>query len=350
MEYLKETTFYNNTLFEYIIAIVILLIAVAFTIALNIFIVRIIHKLDEKDGVIFVKNIIKSIQKRLYPIIFIISLAIALLTLKLPKVVSDNIGKTTLFLITVFIVLFICDFLTNFFENYLSRKNMNISDGIITIFKILIWTIGILTIMSNLGFNVNTFIAGLGIGGVAVAFAAQSIISDLFNYFVIMFDKPFVKGDFIQIGTDLGTVEYIGIKTTRIRRNSGEQLLISNSNLISSRIQNYRLLEKRRYYATIGVEYSTPVEKLKIIPDTIKRSVKSFDDTEFYSARFTQFADSSLNFEVIYYVLSPDYVKYVETVEKINYTIIENFEKIKVNFAFPSRTIYINSEDIKNKL
>lgn len=347
MTYLKETIFYGNTLFSYIIAFSILFISALIIIILNVIIVRLLHKLDEKDGVVFITNLIKSIKKRLYPIIFIISLAIALSTLKLPAIMSKHITKTTAFIITVFFVFFICDLLTNFFENYLSKKNMSISGGIVTIFKIVIWTLGILTILSNMGVNVNTFIAGLGVGGIAIAFAAQSIIADLFNYFVIIFDKPFIKGDFIQVGADSGTVEYIGVKTTRIKRNSGEQLLISNTNLISSRIQNYRILEKRRRYAIIGVEYSTPIKKLKLIPNIIKSVIENTEGTEFYSARFMEFGESSLNFEIIYHILSPDYTKYTEIVENINYKIAEEFEKLKVNFAFPSRTLYVNMEKDK---
>ena len=201
-----------------------------------------------------------------------------------------------------------------------------------------------MTILSNLGVNVNTFIAGLGIGGVAVAFAAQSIIADLFNYFVIVFDKPFLKGDYIQIDQDLGTVEYIGVKSTRIRRNSGEQLLISNTNLLASRIQNYRVLEKRRKYMMVGVEYSTPLEKLKMIPDVVKKIIESTENTEFYSARFIEFADSSLNFEVIYHVTIPDYAEYVRIVEDVNYKLVDEFNKLGINFAFPSRTIYMSKE------
>ena len=177
----------------------------------------------------------------------------------------------------------------------------------------------------------------------AVAFAAQSIIADLFNYFVIVFDKPFLKGDYIQIDADKGVVEYIGIKSTRIRRNSGEQLLISNTNLLASRIQNYRILEKRRQYMMLGVEYSTPLEKLKVIPDILQTIIET-NDTEFVSARFIEFADSSLNFEVIYYVNTDDYNEFVRVVEDINYKIIDEFNKLGVGFAFPSRTLYISKE------
>ncbi|MEI0492198.1 mechanosensitive ion channel family protein [Brachyspira intermedia] len=344
MQYLKETMFWNNSLLQYLIAVGVLIISIiAMRLAL-LFLLKILLKLNNRFQSPFIVDLTKSIKNRTKPIIFIASLAIARIGLTLPKEESGYFGKIVVVFIIVFTTLFICDVITNFTNNYLSKKkDVVISDGIITILKALVWVIGFLTILSNLGVNVNTFIAGLGIGGVAVAFAAQSIIADLFNYFVIVFDKPFLKGDYIQIDADKGVVEYIGIKSTRIRRNSGEQLLISNTNLLASRIQNYRILEKRRQYMMLGVEYSTPLEKLKVIPDILKTIIET-NNTEFVSARFIEFADSSLNFEVIYYVNTADYNEFVRVVEDINYKIIDEFNKLGVGFAFPSRTLYISKD------
>ena len=345
MQYLKETMFWNNSLFKYLIALIVFIISIVSMLLALMFLLKILLKLNTKFQSTFIVELVKSIRNRTKPIIFIASLAIARIGLTLPKEESGYFGKIVVVFIIVFITLFICDVITNFTNNYLTKKKeVIISDGIITIIKALVWVIGFLTILSNLGVNVNTFITGLGVGGVAVAFAAQSIIADLFNYFVIVFDKPFLKGDFIQIDQDLGTVEYIGIKSTRIRRNSGEQLLISNTNLLASRIQNYRVLEKRRRYMVIGVEYSTPLEKLKVIPNIVKDIIQNTNNTEFYSARFLEFADSSLNFEVIYYITIPDYAEFVRVVEEVNYKIVDEFNKLGVSFAFPSRTLYISKE------
>ena len=345
MDYLKETIIWHNSLLQYLISIGIFLIAI---ISMNLgltFLLKLLLRLNVRFQNSFVLSLIKSIKKRARPLIFIVSLAIGRVGLTLPKEWSGYWGKIVAVFIIIFATMFICDLITNFSDNYLSKKkDVVISDGIITIIKSIAWVISFLTILSNLGVNVNTFITGLGIGGVAVAFAAQSIIADLFNYFVIVFDKPFLKGDFIQIDQDAGTVEYIGIKSTRIKRNSGEQLLISNTNLLASRIQNYRILEKRRRYMIIGVEYSTPLEKLKVIPDLVKSIIESTNNTEFYSARFLEFADSSLNFEVIYHVTIPDYAGFVKVVEEVNYKIVDEFNKLGVGFAFPSRTLYISKE------
>ena len=345
MQYLKETMFWNNSLFQYIVFVIIFDIAMISMNLILLFLLKILLKVNTKLQNLFITDLIKSIKKRTRPIILLISLSIARLSLNLPENLNKYFGKIVIVFIIIFIIMFICDFITNFTNNYLSqKKDVVISDGIITILKVVVWIIGFLTILSNLGVNVNTFITGLGVGGVAVAFAAQSIIADLFNYFVIVFDKPFLKGDYIQIDQDLGTVEYIGVKSTRIRRNSGEQLLISNTNLLASRIQNYRVLEKRRKYMMVGVEYSTPLEKLRMIPDVVKKIIESTENTEFYSARFIEFADSSLNFEVIYHVTIPDYAEYVRIVEDVNYKLVDEFNKLGINFAFPSRTIYMSKE------
>ena len=345
MEYLKETVFYGNSLFKYLISLALFIASFAIMRIGLLLLLRLLIKVNVRFHNSFFAALAKSVKRRSLPVIFVASLAIGKSTLVLPKVLGGYWGKILAVCIIVFSVLFICDIITNFTDNYLSqKKNVIISDGIVTLTKVLVWIIGILTILSNVGVNVTTFITGLGIGGVAVAFAAQSIIADLFNYFVIVFDKPFLKGDFIQIDQDLGTVEYIGIKSTRIRRNTGEQLLISNTNLLASRIQNYRVLEKRRKYMVLGVEYSTPLETLKKIPDLVKTIIESESSTTFSSARFVEFADSSLNFEVIYYVNVSDYAEFVKVVENINYKLVEEFAKINANFAFPSTTVYVSKD------
>ena len=345
MEYLKETVFYGNSLFKYLISLALFILSFAIMRISLLILVRLLVKVNVRFQNSFFFALAKSVKRRSLPVILVASLAIAKSTLVLPKVLGGYWGKILAVCIIVFSVLFICDVITNFTDNYLSqKKNVILSDGIITLTKVVVWIIGILTILSNVGVNVTTFITGLGIGGVAVAFAAQSIIADLFNYFVIVFDKPFLKGDFIQIDQDLGTVEYIGIKSTRIRRNTGEQLLISNTNLLASRIQNYRVLERRRKYMVLGVEYSTPIETLKKIPDLVKSIIESESSTTFYSARFVEFADSSLNFEVIYYVNIADYAEFIKVVENINYRLVEEFAKINANFAFPSTTVYLSKE------
>ena len=208
----------------------------------------------------------------------------------------------------------------------------------------ILWALGVLMILSNLGINVSSLIAGLGIGGIAIAFALQNILSDLFSSFAIYFDKPFKVGDFIIVGEHLGTVEKIGIKTTRLRALRGEELVFSNKELTSARIQNFKKMEDRRVTLTFGVEYQTSLAKLKKIPGIVKEVVETVKKTRFDRAHFHKFGDSSLDFEVVYYVSSADYNEYMDINQKIHLALKEDFEKEGIEFAYPTRTMYMKNE------
>jgi small-conductance mechanosensitive channel len=223
-----------------------------------------------------------------------------------------------------------------------SRQSLK---GIITLIKVVIWGIGITFLLDNLGFKISTVIAGLGIGGIAVALAAQTILGDLFNYFVIFFDRPFEVDDFIIIGDYMGTIETIGIKTTRIRSLGGEQLVFSNTDLTNSRIRNYKRMQKRRVLFRIGVVYQTKLEQMKEIPGLIKEIVESIPDTVFDRAHFASFGDFSLDIEIVYYILSSDYNKYMDIQQELNFKIMEEFEKRGIEFAYPTRTIFLEKSD-----
>lgn len=207
-----------------------------------------------------------------------------------------------------------------------------------------LWVVALLLVLSNLGVDITSLVAGLGIGGVAVAFALQNILGDLFSSFVIHFDKPFKIGDFIVAGEHSGTVEKVGIKTTRIRALQGEEIVISNQELTSARIQNFKKMEKRRVSHGLGVTYDTPAEKMERIPDIIRDIVDPIDGVDFDRAHFNGFGDSSLDFEVVYHILSSDYGEYMDIRQKINLAILRAFEKEGISFAFPSQTVYLAKE------
>lgn len=183
------------------------------------------------------------------------------------------------------------------------------------------------------GQDVTTIVTGLGIGGIAIALAAQNILGDLFNYFVIYFDRPFEVGDFIVIDDKMGTVEFLGIKTTRIRSLSGEQVIIGNSNLTASRIHNFKRLEERRVLFTINLDYRTPSEKLKLVPDLIRVIVVNQKFTRFDRSHFASYGDWSLRFETVYYVLHPDYNKFMDIQQEINFQINESLRDHEIYFV-----------------
>lgn len=164
----------------------------------------------------------------------------------------------------------------------------------------------------------------------------------MFSYFVIFFDKPFEIGDFIVVGDKMGVVEYVGIKTTRIRALSGEQLVFSNTDLTNSRVHNFKKMERRRIVFKLGVIYQTPAEKLKAIPQMVKDIIVKQTDAEFDRGHFASFGDFSLDFEFVYYVSGADYAKCMDIQQAINLSIFEIFEREKIEFAYPSQTLFVN--------
>ncbi len=213
--------------------------------------------------------------------------------------------------------------------------------GIMLIVNSVIWLVGALFLFDNLGYDVTAIIAGLGIGGIAIALAAQNILGDLFNYFVIFFDRPFEVGDFVTVDDKRGTVEYIGIKTTRIKSITGEQLVFSNSDLTQSRIHNFKMLERRRIVFSLGVTYQTPADKLEKLPGVIKEIINDIDGATFDRAHVAGFGDFSLLLEVVYFVESKEYVRYMDIQEQINLKIFRSFAAMEVEFAYPTQTLWI---------
>ena len=211
--------------------------------------------------------------------------------------------------------------------------------------QLMIWAATVLFIFDNLGINITAFVASLGIGGVAVALAAQSVLGDAFSSFAIFMDKPFQVGDFIIVGDLLGTVEQVGFKTTRIRSLGGEQLIFSNSDLTSSRIKNYKRMRERRIVFSIGVVYQTPVEQVKAISPMIKRVVDEHEYARFDRAHFKSFGDFALIYEVVFYVLRPDYNTYMDVQQSINVRLIEEFQKAGIEFAYPTQQLYVTPND-----
>jgi small-conductance mechanosensitive channel len=207
--------------------------------------------------------------------------------------------------------------------------------------RVVVWALALLIALDQLGFNVTALVAGLGIGGVAVALAVQNILGDLFASMAIVLDKPFQVGDFIVVGDLAGTVEKVGLKTTRVKSLSGEQLVFGNAQLLGAQIRNYKLLRERRIVFGVGVTYETPADKLRAIPGWLKAAVEAQPDVRFDRAHFKEYADFSLNFEIVFYVLSADYTTYMDRQQAINLAIFDKFAAEGVEFAYPTRTLYV---------
>jgi small-conductance mechanosensitive channel len=248
--------------------------------------------------------------------------------------------------ITWFLVRLVIRFIALGMEGYadkqaepeMKRKQIK---TLLVIINIIVWSLALILLMGNLGYNVTGIVAGLGIGGIAIALAAQTILGDLFSYFVIFFDKPFEVGDFIIVNDKVGSVEKVGLKSTRIRAISGEQIIISNTNLTDSWIHNYKRMERRRVVLKIGVIYGTPAAKIENIPVMVESMIKEQEELTFDRAHFSGFGDFSLNFEIVYFVGNSDYVTYMNNQQNILLKLYRAFENEGIEFAFPTQTLFL---------
>lgn len=209
--------------------------------------------------------------------------------------------------------------------------------------RVVVWVLVLLFLLDNLGINVTALVASLGIGGIAVALAVQNILGDLFASLSIAIDKPFVIGDFIVLGEQMGTVEHVGLKTTRLRSLSGEQIVMSNNDLLQARIHNYQRMAERRIAFTLGVTYDTPQSKLETIAALVEEAVRADAKARFDRTHFKAFGAFSLDFEVVYFVTEPDYRLYMDVQHGINLRLVRAFAQHNIAFAFPTQTLHLHT-------
>jgi len=339
-------TYFDNTLQSYFTALGLIIIG---TILIYFFKQGIFSRL--KAGAKKTKNtfddlLFDKFESAMFVLAILGIIYFAQLGLTLGPKVQRFFNVAALSIISIITIRFVSNLLRHFLESYCLKDEgdparVTSVRGLSTMINVLIWGVGLVFLLDNLGFEVSAVITGLGVGGIAVALAAQALLGDLFSYIAIFFDRPFEIGDFIIVGEYLGTVEHIGIKTTRIRSLSGEQLVFSNSDLTNSRVRNYKRMELRRVVFKLGATYDTSLEKVKLIPPMLKNIVEKVENTRFDRAHFFQFADFSLVFEVVYYVLSNDYNLYMDIQQEINFAIKEQFEANKIEFAFPTQTVHL---------
>jgi small-conductance mechanosensitive channel len=205
----------------------------------------------------------------------------------------------------------------------------------------LLWSLVVLLCLDNLGVDVTALITGLGVGGIAVALALQNLLGDLFASITILLDKPFVVGDSILVGDFNGRIERIGIKTTRLRSVDGELIVMGNADLVSSRVRNYKQMSERRASAVIGVTYQTPPATLALLPGVLEEVVRATPDARFDRAHLRAFGDSALEFELVWFATTPDYLAFTRAQQAIHLAILARFAELGVEFAYPTRTLFV---------
>lgn len=345
-----QQTIFHNTVLDYLISGSILVLGILIIWCLKRIYLQRLKNWSKQTESSIDDFIVNTVEKRLLPLAYFGVFYICMHGLNLKPVFSKGLNITGLLLMIIFGVRVILSIFEYSLNNYLSqKKDLDLSKQqaikvISNVIKIFAWVLALIIILDNFGIKISALMTGLGIGGVAVALASQAVLGDMFNYFTIFFDRPFALGDFIIVGEYMGTVEHIGIKTTRIRSLGGEQLVFSNSDLTNSRVRNYKRMEKRRVLFQFRVTYDTPIEILDEIPTIVRRIIEKFDDTVFDRAHFFQFGEFALIFEVVYYVLSGNYNHYMDIQHRINIELMREFKARNISFAYPTQKILVHRQ------
>ncbi len=352
MKEFLDRTYFNNTVQDYLIALGIVLLSILF---IRIFRSVILKKLKvwaASTETQYDDLVVKAVERFGMPAINLLAIYWGIHYLTLSEKAVRVVEVATASVIAFFLIRLVSSTLRFMLEAYVRKQDegeekVKQIGGIILLISIVVWGIGLIFLFDNLGYDVTAIIAGLGVGGIAIALAAQNILGDLFNYFVIFFDRPFEIGDFLVIDDKKGNVEHIGIKTTRIKSLSGEQLIFSNSDLTNSRIHNYKRMARRRIDFTIGVTYQTTPEQLREIPTIIKTTIENIQNATLDRTHFAKFGDFSLNFETIYFVESSEFNAYMDIQQKINLALVDEFAKRGIEFAYPTQTLFITKEGLE---
>ncbi len=349
LEFLSSINFWNNSLLDYTYFICFILASFILAKLVSYIFKKYLRVLAKKTKNRIDDILADSFEKPVLYTLFFLGIFFSFKSLFLTPGFIIVINKIFTTITTVLITWGLIKLIHSAIEIYWmpkaksSKKSLdnNLMPIVKSIISWLIWAIALLFILSNLGFNITSLAAGLGIGGLAIAFALQGVFADLFASISIFLDKPFHVGDYIVIGKHSGTVKKIGIKTTRIETLQGEELVVSNKELTETRIQNYKKMKKRRVVFKLGVEYGTSSKKLKNIPIIIKNIIDKINDVDFDRAHFTDFGDFSLDFEIVMFIDTQDYAIYRNIQHAVNLGIVEAFAKEKIEMAFPTQTVYV---------
>lgn len=343
---LLDRVVYRNSIREYVAAVaVVVALAVVARIYAG-FLGRRLRSLAARTETVMDDCLVGLLDRATTPILAVTSLFALAHILHVPAIVGTLARWTFLVVVAYYVITSAIRILDAVFAGLKNREGAAALDPsalhharLMT--RILVWIVGLLLILRNLGYDVTSLMAGFGIAGIAVALAVQNVLGDLFSYVSLLVDKPFEIGDFVIVGSDMGTVEHIGIRSTRLRTLQGQELVVSNADLTSSRINNYKKMTRRRVVSRVGVIYGTPVEKLRQIPGWIRTTLEAIPGVEVERVHFSNLGSHSLDFETAFYVASGEYTIYMDVQQEFNFRIYERFRAEGVEFAFPTQTIHV---------
>lgn len=338
----------QNSQRDYIVAFGVLLLSLIVLKLFKSYFIHLAKRLTKKTKTDIDDYIVEFIEQIRWPVYIFIALAISIRTIILPNIVTEVIDLILILLIIYYFVRGLSKVVDYIIKRRVDKMDKAERDHDSVILKMMgyfvkafFWIVALLLVLSNFGINITSLIAGLGVGGIAIAFALQNILSDLFSAFTIYLDKPFKVGDYIVLGTDSGTVKNIGLKSTRIQTLQGEELIVSNHELTNTRINNFKKMKKRRILFGFGVEYGTSSQKLKKINEIITKIFDQVKIAELDRVHFKDFGDFSLNYEIVYFLNSKEYDVFMDTQEQINLAIKDKFEKEGIEMAFPTQVIHV---------
>ena len=340
-----EQQFLGNSIMTWIYAGVSIFLCLGAMIAAKRLLIRHFRRIAPAEGLSISGILHDTLKRTRFVFFFVVSLYFTTDILVLPARLASTIHS-----LSVIALILQFGFLLSYFLRIAVRlyfkpdKDGEVSNGatlVAILLRVVLWVAIVLLVLDNLGVNITTLIAGLGVGGVAIGLATQNILSDLFSSLSIILDKPFAVGDAIGVDGFTGTVEKIGLKSTRVRSVSGEQLIFSNADLLKSRVRNFQGLKERRNVVTLGVAYETATEKLAALPAILKEAVESVPLVRFERATFLAFADSALNFELVYFVQVTEPAVYNEKVATVHLAVHRAFCVNGLVFAYPTRTVYV---------
>lgn len=342
-----ETTFLGNSFSEYGLAIVTLLFAIVIIRVVQFVVIRRLQRWSSRTATDLDDRLLKIVDRPVLLLLYLGAFYVAVSNLTLHPILEQSIGIICVVIGTVLGIQLLGSLVEYGARLYLLQRRDDITmeqtiNAIVPAIKVAVWAIGLIFLLDNLGFDISAVVASLGIGGVAVALASQGILSDVFSYLSILFDRPFEIGDSIAVGELVGSIEHIGLKTTRIRSLTGEELILSNTDITGSRIQNFKRMRRRRVAFHLGITYDTTAEQMKQIPGMIQEIIDQIELTTFDRAHFSAYGDFSLNYEVIYFVESRNYTAYMDAQQAIYLQIKSAFEVKGIEFAYPTQTLYMD--------
>lgn len=343
-----KTVILGNSLRAYLACLLIVVLGLLLVWIADKTLVRGLKRLTRHTDSTFDDFLIEKGEKFALPALYAIVAYVGLRTLALNPSLARGLKAAVMVIVAIQAVRLVTRILQEALERHMVHRagSAELADaerksvrGILVFVRIVAWVLGAVLVLDNLGVKVSTFVAGLGIGGIAIALAAQAVLGDLFSYFVIFFDRPFQVGHSIKIGNFQGEVESIGIKTTRIRSLSGEIIVMSNKYLTDNQVQNFRLLQRRRALVTFDVDYATPNDKLREIPALIRSIVAGLPDATMDRVHFQSFQESGLRFETVFFVEVPEYNVFMDSLQEFNLKLKDGLEARGISFAVPTRVI-----------